>query len=59
MAFRELFVVFDLRRLEAGGYTAIDPIGRIEQAARMRHLLGREHLRDFYEHPGIRTRTLD
>ena len=46
MVFGQLQVVLDLRRLAAGGDAAVDPVGRVEQAARMRHLLGVEYLRN-------------
>ena len=46
MILGQLHVVLDLRRLAAGGDAAVDPVGGVEQAARVRHLLGRENVRN-------------
>ncbi len=50
MIFRQLQVVLDLRRLASRRHAAIDPVGGIEQAARVRHLLGAENVGNLQEH---------
>ena len=50
MILGQLQVVLDLRRLAARGHPAIHPVGGIEQAARMRHLLGAENVRNLQKH---------
>jgi len=50
MVLRQLRVVLGSRGLMTGGDAAVDPVGGREQLARLRHLLGREDVRDLKQH---------
>ena len=54
VAFGDLPVVLGARRLMPGGDLAVDPFGRVEQAARMRHLLGGQNIGNLNQHQNPR-----
>ncbi len=54
MTLGNLHVVLGLRRLMTGGDPAVDPLGGVEQAARLRHLLGRQHVGNLNQHARYR-----
>jgi hypothetical protein len=47
----QLPVVLGPRRLVAGGDLTVDPLGGLEQAARVRHLLSGKDVGDLNQHP--------